>query len=272
MSDKNAPAAKAKPGEPVVFGARDCYGNQYKTGSEPDDSIDKSLINPATGPLYIETAAPGDVLKITIEKITLTGRAMMEKKYFFDVDETHLIFDETTGLRLRLPLNPMIGVIGTAPKSGTDVPTHTPGEHGGNMDCGLITEGSVVYLPVNAPGGLLSLGDLHAVMGDGEVSDFGAEIGGEVTLRVDVCKSTLPTPAVVSKKAGVAAIIASAKTLDEAATTVIGKMKTHLVASGREENKARMLLSLASDLKVCQIVNPLKTMRLELPLELFPIN
>ncbi len=60
----------------------------------------------------------------------------------------------------------------------------TPMDHGGNMDCTQIKAGTTLYLPVYVPGALLSMGDLHAVMGDGEVCGCGLEIEGMVTVRV----------------------------------------------------------------------------------------
>ena len=83
---------------------------------------------------------------------------------------------------LEIPARPMVGVIGVAPESGA-VSTMTPMNHGGNMDCTRIEAGCSLYLPVTAPGALLAMGDLHAIMGDGEVGNCGVEIGGRVTVR-----------------------------------------------------------------------------------------
>ena len=79
----------------------------------------------------------------------------------------------------------MIGVIGTAPKTES-ISCGTPGMHGGNMDSKIIGIGSTIYLPVEVPGALLAMGDLHAVMGNGEGSVCGAEVPGEVTVTVEV--------------------------------------------------------------------------------------
>ena len=62
----------------------------------------------------------------------------------------------------------MIGVIGVAPEKD-DINTGTPGTHGGNMDNTMITEGATLYFSVKVPGALFALGDVHAVMGDGEI-------------------------------------------------------------------------------------------------------
>ena len=80
------------------------------------------------------------------------------------------------------------------------IPCGEPGSHGGNMDCKVITEDASVYLPVNVPGALLAMGDLHAVMGDGEVSVCGVKVPGEVTVTVEVIKGhDLPLPMVTTE-------------------------------------------------------------------------
>jgi amidase len=79
----------------------------------------------------------------------------------------------------------MVGVIGTAPPSGR-VYTADPGPQGSNLDCNAIRVGSVVHLPVHVAGALFAIGDIHASMGDGEVSGTGVEINGEVQVKIDL--------------------------------------------------------------------------------------
>ncbi len=67
------------------------------------------------------------------------------------------------------------------------------GEHGGNLDNHLHGPGSTVYLPVRQPGGMLAIGDMHACMGDGEVSGTGVEIEGDVVIRVGLHKGAQGT-------------------------------------------------------------------------------
>jgi amidase len=182
----------------------------------------------------------------------------------FEVLENQIRFDD----KLTLESDPMIGVIGTAPY-GEGILTESPDYHGGNMDCKTIVKGSTLYLPVCVEGALLSMGDLHALMGDGEVLICGLEISGEVTVRVTVLKDCiLPTPFVVCRER--AMTIQSALTLDEAAKMAATKMFELLsvVMQGDSVN-AGMLMSLQSDMAVCQMVDPKKTIRVELPLEIF---
>ena len=164
---------------------------------------------------------------------------------------------------LSIPVQPMIGVIGTVP-AGEAVPNGTPGEHGGNMDCKEIAAGATVYLPVNTHGALLSLGDLHAVMGDGEVCVCGAEVRGEVTVTADISPVSLPTPAVANAEHLM--FIGSAESLDDCESIVLDKAHRFLTCNvGLGANEAARLMSLVGELRVCQVVDPLKTMKFMLP-------
>ena len=278
MSRENAPAAYAKSGDTVRFETLDCFGCQIKDEHQLLEKLDWSNINPATGPLFIEGAMPGDVLKVEILEIELddhgvmidgpahgvTGRAVAEETTkIFPVKDGAVYFNE----KLSFPTDPMIGVIGTAP-DGDGVDTGTPGAHGGNMDCTRIGAGATLYLPVNVEGALLAMGDLHARMGDGEVEVCGVEIAGAVTVKVSVVKNCgLPTPFLVDSQ--IAAAIYSAKTLDDASVGATMAMHGFLVKElGMNGHEAGMLLSIAGDLRICQIVDPEKTCRMEIPVSI----
>ena len=278
MSRENAPAAHAKSGDTVRFETLDCFGCQIKEESQLLGKLDWTNINPATGPLFVEGAMPGDVLKVEILEIELddhgvmcdgpgngiTGRAVTEESTkILPVRDGMITFNE----KLCFPVNPMIGVIGTAP-AGNGIDTGTPGPHGGNMDCTRIGAGATLYLPVNTEGALLAMGDLHARMGDGEVEVCGVEIAGAVTVRVTVVKNCgLPTPFLVNDE--IAAAIYSAVTLDDASVGATMAMHSFLMQElGLNEHEAGMLLSVAGDLRICQIVDPEKTCRMEIPLSI----
>ena len=76
--------------------------------------------------------------------------------------------------RLKLPVRPMIGVIGVAPVHGA-VLTVDNGTHGGNLDVQEITTGNKVMLRVHHEGAHLFLGDCHAIQGDGECDRHGRD-------------------------------------------------------------------------------------------------
>jgi amidase len=167
--------------------------------------------------------------------------------------------------KIRVPKKPMIGVIGVAPEKDA-VACGTPGPHGGNMDCTLITEGNSVYFTVGVEGALFGAGDFHAAMGDGEIVVCGAETPGEVRFRAQVMDHLkgLPTPFAETDK--VVATIFSAETIDEAANGAIHRMAQFLTDFAHIPlNDAGMLMSLVGELKFCQVVDPLKTVRFEFP-------
>lgn len=277
MKWDNKPAGYCKSGETVVFETRDCYDNTI-TSSERPLGDREGLSNPVTGALYVEGAEVGDILKVEIEDIKLrswgvmrssTTAGVFHEKYkkreaiIFQVKDNKIYFDD----KLILDADPMIGVIGTAPVEKEGIPTTTPGKHGGNMDCKKIVKGSTIYLPVNVKGGLLSMGDIHALMGDGEVFICGLEIAGEITVKVSVLKNIkLPTPFLYSR--GKVMSIQSAEDLNKAGDMAAKEM-FEFVKEATKQNDVRtgMLMSLLSDMAVCQVVDPLLTVRVGFPLE-----
>ena len=274
--DKNIPpSAICESGETVIFETRDCYDDSVTSEERPLGDREDALGNPATGPLYINGADEGDVLKVEILDISLHSRGVMcasfswgifagrlpeAKAVMYEIEGDKIRFDDT---RL-LDCCPMIGVIGTAP-AGEGIATSVPDVHGGNMDCRKIGAGTVLYLPVAVPGALLSMGDLHALMGDGEVFGCGLEIAGTVTVRVSVLKENpIPTPFLITRDAVIT--IQSAATVFEAGKTAARLMEEFVRrVTGLEEVKSEMLMSLVSHMSVCQIVNPLMTARVEFP-------
>lgn len=191
------PVATIRPGETVVFETYDASTGRIR---RPEDLAtylkvrDPKKVNPAAGPIFVEGARPGDELVVTIERITLTDQGYIRAApggiaegisapvaVIVPVEGDELLLPGG----LRLPTRPMVGVIGTAPAEGV-VYTAVPGPQGSNLDCNAIRVGAHVHLPVHIPGALLALGDVHAAMGDGEVSGTGVEINAEVTTRVDL--------------------------------------------------------------------------------------
>ena len=279
MSDQNKPVLSVPDGSTVVFETCDCFEDQITSSDTPFNELDWNRINPATGPVFVEGAEPGDILKVKIEKMQLADQGVMMTGPGLGVLGTELSENVIQMVPIRegkaillnkieVPLNPMIGVIGTAPANGESISCGTPNKHGGNMDSKVITEGSTLYLPVNAPGALLAMGDLHAAMGDGEVSVCGVEIAGEVTVTVHVIKSKQwKVPMVKTEHA--LYTIASEESLDDAATIATKNMVNFLEAeAGIAKHDAIFLLSIGGNLQISQVVDPLKTARFELPMSI----
>lgn len=279
LSKSDEPIAQVKPGERFTVDLHDCFGGGIKSERDKYGPQYWGTVNPATGPIYVEGAARGDILAVHIHRISVsdTGVMIVVPKMgavgdWIRKTETRIldIRDGCVNLgAMNVPINPMIGVIGTAPK-GAPIPCGQPGEHGGNMDCKLIGAGSTLYLPVNVEGALLSMGDIHALQGDGEVCVTGVECSGTVELETPILRNTsLPTPIVETDD--VVATIASDADLDVAARGALKKMLKLLETRfGMKRNEAAMWMSAFADLRICQVVNPLKTCRMEAPKRLLP--
>ncbi len=274
MSAENKAAGSCKPGDTVIFETKDCFSNQIQSEDKLFETTDWDTVNPATGPLNIEGAEPGDTLKVKIEKLKLNDQGVMvvvpEMGFldnFVKLSETKIIPIENNKAvfsdKIKIDLNPMIGVIGTSPgKDEEAVPCGTPASHGGNMDTKVIAEGATLYFPVKVPGAMLAMGDLHAAMGDGEVSISGIEIAGEVTVKVDVIKNkSITDPMVEDNNAFYA--IASGPSLDAAAKKASDNMFVFLEERlDLSANEIVMLMSAICDLQVSQVVDPEKTARM----------
>jgi amidase len=159
-----------------------------------------ATINPVTGPVFVEGAEPGDVLAVTIHDIAMAEQGwsvsipgagalagVMGPEFFVrrvPVRDGRVQLTAT----LDCPVAPMIGCVGVAPadRDGSTVMPTLP--TGGNMDLTDAGPGTTVYLPVQVPGALLSVGDLHAVMARGESSFVAIEVAGRAEVSVDVVK------------------------------------------------------------------------------------
>ena len=276
LSKEDPPCDRIRAGEVVAFETYDCFTNQFLPQEATFENVVRKPGNPATGPLYIEGAMPGDMLKIDILDIEMgpVGIVMLgpgsgsEKEKFprkvlrrVPVKDGYAYFNE----KVKIPIKPMIGVIGVAPP-GEGVSTITPMDHGGNMDCTQIKKGASLYLPVFVEGALLSMGDFHAIMGDGEVEDCGLEIEGRATVRVSVVqnKNCVPYPMIETEDKLIT--IASKEQVEEAWRAASRQMYDFMKEKvGMDYEEAGMLLTMTGDLAICQTVNPMKTVRMELP-------
>lgn len=269
------PALSVASGETVRIRTKDCFGNQVQTPDDRLDSIDWDAINPATGPIYVEGAKAGGALKVKIESIEFDGQTASctgkDEGVYGDrldcwstrlcqIEGDELVWDD----KVRLPLRPMIGVIGVAP-AGDPVNCGTPGTHGGNMDNTKIAPGATLYFPVAVDGALFGCGDMHAVMGDGEVSVSGAEAAGHATVTLTALPDlSLDTPLIENDEEF--GVIYSAETLDAAADGAVHRM-VDLVSdrTGQDPAQLTMLFSLCGNVEVCQMVDPEKTVRFMVP-------
>jgi amidase len=231
--------------------------------------------NALTGPIEIAGARPGDVLVVRVEAIELEPVGYMAAKDLGFVVPPGSIDDAAIGVVAvgpdavhwrghRLPLRPMVGCLGVAhperPGSGN------VGAFGGNFDHTMLGAGCTVYLPVFEPGALLYVGDVHAAMGDGELSCGGVEIAARVDLRVDV----VPGTALTSPRFDTGDRIATTgwgRDFADARRMCVADMLDLMTAGlGIGSAEAFMLISIAGDLRIGQACGIMEmTLRLEMP-------
>ena len=274
LGDSKENAVKVQQGEILEFHTRDCFNNQIDSEDYVMDVLDWDHINPATGPVYVEGAEKGDVLKVEILDIKLDDMGTMcclpeNGVLGADITENQIkkvpvkdgkaIFNQ-----FELSLNPMIGVIGVAPENES-VPCGTPGRHGGNMDNTKIAKGATLYLPVFHDGAYFGCGDVHACMGDGEIMVSGVEIGAVVKVKLTVIKGvSIDNPRL--EDAENIYTIASSEDIEKAIYTATKDMCGILQKNlGYTLNEAGMLMSAAGNLQFCQVVDPERTVRMAIP-------
>jgi amidase len=267
------PVLRVGAGEIVQFETLDALGGQVQN-EEDVMNLDFSKVNPATGPIHVEGAKKGQTLVVEILDINISsdhGVIVAEEGFgvlknvvkgfkakILPICDGHVIFND-----LSIPIKPMIGVIGVAPEE-TEFPTGTAHKHGGNMDTKEITIGSKIHLPIFQDGALFALGDVHAVMGDGEVCVSACEVPAIVTVKLDVENRTIEWP-IVETKEDLYVLVSLSKLEDalEEATRVAVKMISEARKLSFEE--AYMLASLIVDVGVSQLVDPNLTAKAKIP-------
>jgi acetamidase/formamidase len=198
------PVLRIAPGESLEFEVSDASAGQLGAASTVDDvaRLDFSRVNPVAGPVFVDGAEPGDVLKVTLLSFVPSGWGWTANIPGFGLlaDEfkepaLHLWrYDPKTldpalfGRWGRVPLKPFTGTIGLAPAEPGLHSVVPPRRVGGNMDVRDIALGTELFLPVEVAGALFSVGDTHAAQGDGEVCGTAIESPMRVALRFDLLK------------------------------------------------------------------------------------
>lgn len=266
------PIGTLKDGEKVTIESNDCFYQQVKNDDDVITEIDFGKINPATGPFYIEGAEIGDLVKVDILEIELEDQGatvvmpdggLLGDRVKESISRISYIEDGMVDfLGIKAKVEPMVGVIGLSPgKDQEGLVTGVPGNHGGNMDTNDVKIGSSLYLPVREKGGLLALGDVHAIMGDGEICVSGLEIPAKVTIKVSLIKDRKLNWPVIETEEEIM-VVASKETLEESSYEASLEMVNILEkALELDWSEAYMFASLFVDLRISQLVNPTKTVR-----------
>ncbi|HTX01257.1 MAG TPA: acetamidase/formamidase family protein [Acidimicrobiales bacterium] len=269
------PVAVVEPGEEITLEVRDPSNGQVLPTSDAGDiaRLDFSKVNPVTGPIAVAGAEPGDAVVVSVLDIDVDDWGWTANIPGFgllaaELGTPALAISTIAGGRVTLPFGavlpvvPMVGTLGVAlpePGSHSVIP---PSRHGGNLDIRHLTAGATIRLPVGVAGALLSLGDTHAAMGDGEVCGTGIEVASTVTVRVELERGGAPaTPVLTTSEA-------SSRLGPALATTGVGP---DLMEDARQATRAMidelcrrsqltpleayLLASVSCDLKISEIVD-----------------
>ncbi len=224
-------------------------------------------IHPLTGPVWVEGAEPGDVLKVTLLEIdagdwgwaaVVSGFGFLADVFaepwlrIFRIENDSARFND----RITVPIRPFPGVMGVAPPTDSMLSTIPPRANGGNMDNRHHTAGTTLYFPVFVPGALFSIGDPHLAQGDGEVSGTAIEGPLRIVYNVEVLKGVRPIAEPQYETDTYYAVTAFGTSIDQAARKATLYMIDWLVATyGITRTEAYVLCSLQGDLKISETVD-----------------
>ena len=288
------PVATAAPGDTLTLIVRDAWDGVITpdSGTEILRTDMSGRVNPVTGPVYVEGAQPGDTLVVTMESYRPSGWGWTANIPGFGLltddfpdpalhiwrydpsGATPLLFGEIA----QIPLAPFAGTIGVAPAAPGPHDIIPPRRTGGNMDIRDLVAGSVLRLPVEVEGALLSIGDTHAAQGDGEVCGTAVESPMEVSVRLDLEKGNaaafprLTRPAVqIPREGPVDVTLGIGPDLHEAARDALHGMIDLLSRrQGLKPVDAYMLCSVAGGLRISQLVDaPNWTVSFHMPRHVF---
>ncbi|MDO8306756.1 MAG: acetamidase/formamidase family protein [Actinomycetota bacterium] len=209
-----APVASVRPGTVISTWTMDCFGGRVRSSTDLASQVcDPRLLNPQSGPFYVEGARPGDTLAVHFVSIepretwgvsstvpffgaltatpttAMLHESLLERTWIYEIDRADRIvryLAADTPFTAALPLDPMHGTVGVAPALGEVRSSLTPGDWGGNMDTPEMRAGVTCYLGVNVEGALMSLGDGHARQGEGETCGVAVECAMDTTFILDL--------------------------------------------------------------------------------------
>lgn len=233
-----------------------------------------------TGPIAVRGAVPGDVLEIRILDIklrqdwgytfmrplggALPGEFETAEKMIVALDAARSVGKLPWGTEL--PLRPFFGVIGVSPPAAWgSISSIQPRAHGGNLDNRELVPGATLYLPVLREGAHLSLGDGHGVQGDGEVCGTAIETALEGTVEL-VLRKDLGWATPRAETATHWITMGMDTDLDDAAKQALRQMIDWVTGmSNLSRHQAMMLMSLAAEARITQLVNQEKGSHVMLP-------
>lgn len=251
----HSPAARVRPGDVFVMETNDRFRNWNDGKAWPMEQL-----TVMTGPVYVEGVKPGQVMTVEILDvrptqgfgyvIAIPGFGMFKNKVEFrkkivPIEGNQVRYSDT----ITLPFAPMVGKVGVAPAQGS-LPSGASGAFGGELSNTQVGPGSTVYLPVFVEGGLLTIEDVHARMGDGEAAASAVEMAAEVTMRCGVASELkLARPLVVTRDEVLT--LGEGETMEAAARMALEGMANLLMDRTKiDQTEAAMLVSVAADMRI----------------------
>ncbi len=271
------PVLTVAPGDVVSFDALDASNGQVTASSVTADldSLAFDQVDQVAGPIHVDGAEPGDTLEVELLSFepgdwgwtaNIPGFGLLADQFpdpYLRITKLDGHFGEFLP-GVRVPLAPFCGELGVAP-AGDPRSTIPPDVTGGNMDTRHLTAGSVLWLPVQVPGALFSLGDGHAAQGDGEVCGTAIETPMRASVRLSVRRDvTVSAPefrtagplGLSTNTAPWLACDGVGPDLFQAARDAVRRMIDRLAAErGLAPIDAYLLLSVAGDLRISEIVD-----------------
>lgn len=270
LDPEGSPAITIDSGEELTVETWDAFEGTR----DPAALEEKALRGPATGPIYVRGAEAGDALKVDFINIipkggavhmVRPGRGFLEAE-FTEAYPTIMSFENGQVVLpsgLRLPLAPSMGLVATTPTYRQNTASDS-GPYGGDIDMKELVAGSTLYLPVFVPGGMLVMGDCHAVVGDGAVAGTGAECSSDTHIRVTVEKGMgISSPRALTPDYFV--VLSYGEELGPAMKAAVRDMVDFLVREkGMAAYDAYTLLSLAGDVRVSRTFRPISPVKMML--------
>ena len=276
FDNSQAPVLKVDSGDTVVLETMMHSHNQVVPGKTIEEIKKLRTDHPGrgphtvTGPIYVNGAEPGDVLKVKINRIVprayatnfnVPGMFGQFPKEYQDGQVKYLYLDWDRKITeflpgVIIPLRPFPGTIGVARKEPGRYSTVPPGEFAGNMDIRDLTEGTTLYVPVHVPGALLWTGDSHAAQGNGEVNLTAVETAyKEMSVTLEVLKKLkLDFPRIETPKSWIT------MGFDQDLNKALDFVKEQTAKMLAEQRKistddAAKLMHEVSDCRISQVVN-----------------
>lgn len=271
------PVITVQPGEEVQVDTR--TGPNVYPLEETLQRLNMDDAMQLSGPVAVAGAEPGDTLVIDIQEIAVAteGVSLVDPRFGVLKHELPDKFNRVIPIkdgfaefneRIRIPVNPMIGCIAVAPRD--ERPRGNPGDYGANLDFIEVQAGNRLYLPVFVDSGLLLVGNVHGVMGEGEVTGLGLEIESSVRMRLDVLKKhSLEYPLIETQESIL--IPGYGVPLDTAIQCATRRAVRYLAHKANIDLvEAYSLISLACNVRLGSIVNEVTSASVHIPKYLFP--